>query len=688
MNIFYKMKSSMRTGGSLLALLIFFAESPKAQTQKMKSPLQLADQYFAAGEYYTAANLYGQYLKPSKEQQNLISDFPLNLKNRRSLMAASHDNSRAEILFKQAESYRLANYWEEAADAYKECLSYDAAKYVDAMYWYAVCERSLGQYANARQSLQEYFDLGGQYKEAAHKEGQTLEFIQQQLARPDSILFNVYKLDAINSSQQGVFAPVQVSGNKFLVSSTETDPIQTNGVNPHHSRLFYATLKDGSLEEMIPVSLSTDDPLTNQGAATISADGNYLYFSQWKKENGNTVSAIYFSVRQDNGWSIPALLSSVNLNGYNSKQPFCSADGKYFYFSSDRPGGSGGFDIWYASLNSDGTTGQPVNAGTLINTKGDEQTPFYHNTSVTLVFSSNGHKGMGGFDLFAAKGNITSWVNVENLGHPVNSSRDDVYFFAPENSALLANAIFSSDRGEGCCLETYAVLKTPKNKMLSGLVYDCNNNTLLPDATVIIKDESGKQWETKTDGNGKYAIDLGNDTYSHLNVTLYKEFYFDRISSAIIDNTDETDWLTDKLFNRDLCLDKVPEEKTEEPEPLVIKAEDVVTVFFDFDRSLLKAEAVGKLDSIYNVLVENPGATIQISGYTDGLGSDKYNAKLSDRRARACASYLIKKGIKKERVSFASFGKCCPVEMEIINGRDNPDGRSKNRRALINIKKD
>jgi len=121
---------------------------------------------------------------------------------------------------------------------------------------------------------------------------------------------------------------------------------------------------------------------------------------------------------------------------------------------------------------------------------------------------------------------------------------------------------------------------------------------------------------------------------------------------------------------------------------LVIKAENVVTVYFDFDRSKLKEPATAKLDSIYNVLVESPAATIQISGYTDGLGSEQYNKILSDKRAKACADYLLKKGIDTSRISFESFGACCPVEMEKINGRDNPDGRSRNRRALINISKD
>jgi outer membrane protein OmpA-like peptidoglycan-associated protein len=137
-------------------------------------------------------------------------------------------------------------------------------------------------------------------------------------------------------------------------------------------------------------------------------------------------------------------------------------------------------------------------------------------------------------------------------------------------------------------------------------------------------------------------------------------------------------------MNVPICINEIekPEDK-----PLEIKPENVVSVYFDFDKSLLKGRSIEIMDSIYNVLYEDKTITIQISGYTDGLGTDDYNRKLSDKRAKACANYLIKKGIELSRITFVSFGECCPIEMEIINGRDNPDGRGKNRRALINISK-
>jgi OOP family OmpA-OmpF porin len=678
----------MKTTGRYFVLLAACAGWMSSQAQQAKSPVQLGDQYFAAGEYYTAAHLYGQFLNPPKKQKS-SSDFPLNIKARRTSVS-NKGVSRTDILFKQAESYRLANYWQEASIAYKECADKNAGQYGDALYWYAVSERNLGHYVTAEESLKQYLGTAGEsgrYKESAEKELQTLSFIQQQLARPDSILFKTQKLDIAGSNEKGAFAPVQVRGNQFLISSTQADSAQVNGVNPYHSRLFYATLNgNGSLEALTRVAIPAPDAISNQGAAAISADGNYLYFSQWKKEKGHTVSSIYYTIKQANGWSVPTLVPSVNMNGYNSKQPFCSADGKYLFFASDRPGGSGSFDIWYAPLQSDGSTGEPVNAGAVINTTGEEQAPFYQNSSTTLVFSSNGRTGMGGYDLFTAKGNETTWKLPENMGHPVNSQRDDIYFFAQEKESLLNNAIFSSDRGSGCCLETYRVSKAPKNKHLTGMLLDCNDNAPLAGAEVILKDATGRTWIITTGDDGRYMFDLGSNTYEDLRLTINKELYLGTASALRIANTDESDLLTDKLTNVDLCIEKKPEEKPEEV--LVIKAEDVVTVYFDFDKSLLKPAVINKLDSIYNVMVEYPVTTIQISGYTDGLGTEEYNNKLSDRRARACADYLIKKGIEASRISFVSFGKCCPVEMELINGRDNPDGRSLNRRALINVKKD
>lgn len=677
MNIFLYFKSQLIPRNLIVLLICAYAIPVFSQKN---SPLQLADQYFAAGDYYTAANLYKQYLNPPKNQRP-TGDFPLNSKKRRTT-SGNKSASRGDILFKQAESYRLANYWVEAAAAYKECIDKNDEHHNEALFWFAVCKRSLGEYAAAEEALNKFQVAAGannRYIEDAQKESQTLKYIRKELSRPDSILVKMRKLAIPNSNERGAFALTPVSGNQFLISSTEADSEQTTGVNPYYSHLFYATLNNGRLDNMTPIHLAGASTKDNQGAGSISKDGKYLYFSQWKKVNGKTVSAIYYSDKQDTGWSKPILLPLINVDGYNSKQPFCSPDGNYLFFASDRPGGSGKFDIWYARLKNDGTTEKPVNAGKDINTSNDEQSPFYHNNSNTLVFSSNGRPGLGGYDLYSAKGSEATWSAPQNLGYPVNSSRDDIYFYADEKKALLTDAIFSSDRGTGCCLETYTISKAPKKKLLKGVVLDCNENNPVANALIVLKDASGNIEKDTTDADGKYVFELAEENYQ--DITVSKESHTELVSSVKIKSTDESDLLVDQLINTDLCMKKVEKK-------LVIKAENVVTVYFDFDKSNLKEQATAKLDSIYNTLIESPAATIQVSGYTDGLGSEAYNKKLSDKRAKACADYLVKKGIDTKRISFESFGACCPVEMEKINGRDNADGRSRNRRALINISKE
>lgn len=158
-----------------------------------------------------------------------------------------------------------------------------------------------------------------------------MRYIRQQLARPDSVLYQIQKLNMPKSGERGAYALSHLSDNHFLVSSTQTDSVLVNGVNPHHSRLFYATLNNDSLLQVTPVLLTSAGPLDNQGASSISADGNFLYFSQWKNENGQTISSIYYSIKQNGGWSQPILIPLVNRKGNNSKQPYCSPDGKYLF---------------------------------------------------------------------------------------------------------------------------------------------------------------------------------------------------------------------------------------------------------------------------------------------------------------------------------------------------------------------
>ena len=644
------------------------------QTQAQDKRIVQANAYYASGDYYTAAQLYEQFLKPPASEKPK-ADFPLNAKRNRQGSGMGKGVTKNDILYKQAESFRLANYFPEAAERYKAVAENDPSTYGSALYWLAVCQRSLGKYDDAAESLNRFLSnvtANDPLKAAAENELQRLTYIKTQLARPDTVMYTVAKTGLSNGTGKGVFAPVHLGGNQFLITSTEKDTAAIAGVNPYHSRVYTATLANNEFAIGDAESLLSTDPSASQGAASMSADGNRIYFTQWKAVNGKNTAAVFYATKDGNGWTTPVALSSVNRDGYSSQQPYVSTDGKYLFFASDRPGGAGGFDIWYAPLQADGTTGEAVNTGTMINTAGDEQAPFYHSYTSTLVFSSNGKQGMGGFDLFTAKGWETAWNTVENMGHPVNSIRDDVYYYTNDKTSVLKNALFSSDRGAECCLETYTVSKAPKKKVVTGLVIDKKDNQPVANATVLVN-AGGKQQKVTTDASGRYSVEV--DTDINGNVTVSKQRYNEKQTDISITSTDESSWSTDRFINKDIVLER----------RIILTPETVVTVYFDFDKYNLKEDAVAKLDSIYDILVANPGAYVQISGYTDGLGTEEYNKILSDKRAKACADYLRAKGVDETKLTFESFGACCPVEMELINGRDNADGRAKNRRGLINI---
>ncbi|RZL96996.1 MAG: flagellar motor protein MotB, partial [Pedobacter sp.] len=322
----------LRSAHHLLLCIVAALLTAVATQAQSKSPLQLADQYFAAGEYFTAAGLYEQFLHPAKRVKT-SGDFPLISRRRRTGVTITNV-SPAAVLYKQAESYRLAHYWKEAETAYQSSYTKNKEENIDALYWLAVAQRSQGNFTAAKENLTAYLLNGVTFKNEAQQELNTLQFIQQQTSRPDTILYKLHNVPA--SSGTGLYAPVRLSGNQYLVTSTEADSTRKDGVNPYHSKVYTATLTGNNFENLQPVEIPIADLLANQGSATLSADGNTIYFTQWKLDAGGKLASIYSSRKQANGWSTPASVSGINAPGTSNKQPFCSADGKFIFFSSNR----------------------------------------------------------------------------------------------------------------------------------------------------------------------------------------------------------------------------------------------------------------------------------------------------------------------------------------------------------------
>jgi len=657
--------------GRTIGLAGLFLFQISADAQGNKTVLKQAESYFAAGEYYTAANLYQQYLYPVADKST-GSNFPLNAKRK---AAAPQGNARLDVLYRQAESYRLANYWPEAAAAYQACVAEDPVKYADSYFWLAVANRNLNKIDSARYWLMKYpASPSMQFIREASAEKQKLGFIQSENDRPDSILFSTQLIQTEKLPGTGMFATQRLANGELILSTTvPTDQTASNS-NPNKSRIFRATVSNGKLENIRAVDIALDSNF-NWGAASISPDGKHLLITRWSKIDGVIRSAIFSSTKNSSGWSQPEQQMLGAETNINNKQPFYTADGQWLLFSSDREGGSGGYDIWYARVGADGTISNVKNAGNILNTPANEVAPYYHSSSNCLVFATDGRIGMGGYDLFISSGFFGgNWSAVQNAGKPVNSVRDDIYFSATENEPLLRNALVGSDRGAGCCIETFSISKAAKKQILQGTVKDCRTGQGLANARITLNDNEGKNYQTRTNENGIYSVETLSIPMQDFRMTVEMDGYKDSSMALSIDSR-KNDWLTDYSFATAICEEK----------KLMLKVENVVTVYFGYDKSELTAPTIAKLDSIITMLNAEPTARVQISGYTDGKGSVEYNQKLSVRRATACGNYLIEHGIDEKRISYESFGSCCPVEMELIDGRDNPDARSKNRRALINI---
>jgi len=454
---------------NISAFLLAACLMPAAMAQYVTNYKRAADQFYAKGDYYSAAQYYEKYLD-DKAPGGPAYDPYLIQKQAAGKQPAERNAAETNALqYRLAESYRLVNDYTDAEAWYKKVAQSNAAAFPLVHYYYAVCLRAAGKYNEAQPELETFLQ---QYKTAdsrraqAEQELANIIFIQQQLSAADKSTA-VTKLSNTINKEGASYAGTWLNDGTLVFTSTHPG---SDAKASYVNALYQTSLQGeqfGEVQQLAVPALKDKE----QGVATATPDGKKLFFTAWSTDKeGKKHAAIYATDKKDNSWSAPiALGSNINVEGSDSRQPQVTGDGKYLLFASDRPGGKGGFDVWYAPLKN-GEPGKAVNAGAVINTKSDEQAPFYHTASQTLVFASNGRTGMGGFDLYAAAGSWKGpWAEPQNLGYPVNSVKDDIYFTS-RGERLLENAWLSSDRGSACCLELFSVNKTYKEYIATTVI--------------------------------------------------------------------------------------------------------------------------------------------------------------------------------------------------------------------------
>ncbi len=417
---------------------------------------------------------------------------------------------------------------------------------------------------------------------------------------------------------------------------------------------LYYTSRDDEGEWERPKNFGRPMNSAQHDASGAPTNKNAIFFTRWSDESkdkksiyvGREINMLFFESFK--------LGPEVNVDGFISINPFVSLDGKTLFFSSNRPGGLGGMDLWTIELDSNGNTmGQAINLGLPINSELDEVTPFFHEQSSTFFYSSNGHITIGGLDILKSAYNKETKVygKPENMGTPINSPKDDAYLIFDRN---LRQGFFSSDREPcegGHCYDIYSVKNEPIQIFLTGTVYDANTNQPLRDANVTLKDINGefKNFVLITKEDGKYFQELPQNAEVFAKAQKIKYF----ADAASVDSRPYTVTTT---LTQDFYLNKIPNEEIE-----------IEGIEYDFDSDKLRPISMAILDKLYEFLELNDNIIVDVYSHTDARGSDKYNQSLSERRAKSCVNYLISKGLNKDRILAKGFGESQPAYLKDEN---------------------
>jgi len=467
---------------------------------------------------------------------------------------------------------------------------------------------------------------------------QTVAFAKEQLAQPA----NALKLDelpaAINKFDYQYLPVLTIDGSTLIYTARENWSTDED--------LVWSFRTEEGWTEAVSVS-SKINSRHNEGACTISADGRTLVFTscEGRKSFGNC--DLYMAKREGEDWSEPYNIGDAVNSGSWDSQPALSADGRTLYFVSTRPGGQGGKDIWVSHFNNNKWS-EAENLGAMINTPGDESTPFIHFDNRSLFFASNGRVGMGGFDLFVSQKDSV-WGEPENLGYPLNTyhdetslfvdTRGDKGFFAKErksNGRLVSSRLVRFNAKEIITLK-------PVNYITGKVVHLHTREPLKASLEIVDLSSGDKMYVTESDSvTGQYFLAL--PPADHYGAFIDKEgFLFEDIAF------ENTSLQTDTV---DIAL-----------QPLEKGAKIVLeNIYFDFDSDKLSPNSKEELNRVAALLKKYPNVNIQISGHTDSQGTFDYNMDLSTRRAKRVYLYLINQKINPERLSYKGFADKQPIE--------------------------
>lgn len=636
-------------------------ELPEPATLSWQKCVQLGDKLFEKGSIYNGLTYYTE--------------------------AVTKNPSKTDLYFPIADGNFTLRDYKSANKYYKLLAELDGDKVTnyDAWFQYALTSKYIGSYEEAKTVFQKVINAAAGSPELAELRKAAaleLEGCELGIQLRDSKKLKDYLVDHLDNNINQPFtdyAPFLADPNTLYYGAWVSDEVMLEGRTEKYatfSRIFSAKRNGDTWSKAQQVSGAVDTLHFHTGNATFTADGKTMYYTQCFQDDAQRMRcSIYKSNLGNDGWAEGERLN-INAPKATTTQPALGKDenGKsVLYFASDRGGKS--MDLYSAGINADGSLQDAKLLSPAINTTGDEMTPFYDFTSNELYFSSNGHVNIGGLDIYKSSAQNGAWQKPQHLGLPINSSVDDMYY--NWNDAAKTGFFVSNRPGgfglksETCCDDIYRFRRNVVYIAVKGTLLDADSNRAVTNQPInLIDAETGAVLKTVNSQDGTYFFDLQPDMKYKLSGQ--REGFFAAVQNFTTEGIAKSDTLSFALSFQRMVKNK---------------AYTLNNIYYDFDKSDLRADSKGVLDELFTLLQENPSIVIELSSHTDSKGSDKYNLDLSQKRAESCVNYLVtEKGLPKERITAKGYGESVPVAPNTNpDGSDSEEGRAKNRRTEFKI---
>ncbi len=668
----------------------------KIYNSKAKVVRKAGDKAFNNGDFFGATAYYQKFLI---ENDTLIQ--------KHGIFVGRFQSLHVKYQYRLAESYRLSRDYMKSEKFYMLVFQAKPNKYPKSQFYLAQMQMMNGKYEKAKENFLQFKKAYKDASDSSYFRKMVKLYIASCEAAPtilkDTLDIRIHHPDTSVNKSHVEMSPIPLNDSTLLYASLRSDTVvyinKDDSLSTVPHRKFYIAKKENDSTWVMQDEYAEgwfNAKGTENGNGCFNQDSSIFYFSRGiRNARGQLIFHLYYANREDGEtWSEPIKMNDeINVKNFHSTQPSMGYHFKkqvpLLYFVSNRVQGSrGGWDIWFSEFDAKKNQWKsPKNGGSKINTTLNEMSPRYNIDNKTMYFSSEGWPGLGGFDIFKTIGELKDWSQPKNIGYPINTGVDELYFSKEKEGD--AGYFVSNRKGSvslknpTCCDDIYYYKENDFIHLgVKGKTYEVQElkkveDTLITSSItlslVLLYDSlEGEEIVIKTilpEANGDYFFDLEKGKEYTLKANA--ENFFMQTFDISTKNAAESDTIEKDFFMKRFSI-----------KPIVVK-----NIYYQYDKFTLLDSSKTVIDTtMYKILIENPDIKIEIGSHTDSRGSDAYNQRLSQQRAQSVVDYLVKKGIPRKRLVARGYGESKPIAPnDNKDGSDNPEGRQMNRRTEFRI---